>query len=72
MQSGSSGINLLIPSWKAYTLDGQLIEGNGIAPDIEFVSKAMERTRENFLVDEKDALIEKVFEIIRNKESNMK
>jgi len=66
----SNGIKMFIPSWKAYTLDGQLIEGNGIAPDIEFVSKAMERTRENLLVDEKDALIEKVFELIRGEKEN--
>ena len=34
----SNGIKIYLPSWQAYTLDGKLIEGNGINPDIEIIT----------------------------------
>lgn len=31
----SNGVTIYLPSWQAYSLDGKLIEGNGIEPDIK-------------------------------------
>ena len=59
----SNEIKIYIPSWKAYTLDGVLIEGNGIKPDIEITTKD---SKQNNLVSEKvDSLFENVLELIK-------
>lgn len=34
----SNGVTVYLPSWQAYTLDGKLIEGNGVEPDIEIIT----------------------------------
>ncbi len=55
----SNGITLYIPSWQAYTLDDELIEGNGVKPNIEIITKP-----EDF--KDRDVLIEKVKELVSN------
>jgi hypothetical protein len=55
----SNGVVVYIPSWQAYTMDGELIEGKGIRPDIE-----VPIPKENFQT--KDALFEKVVWGIKN------
>lgn len=35
-----NGVTVFLPSWKALTLDGTLIEGNGIKPDVVVPTKA--------------------------------
>jgi hypothetical protein len=52
-----NGVTIYLPSWQAYTLDGQIIEGNGIKPDIEIVT-----SKKDF--QDKDILFEKVVEMI--------
>jgi C-terminal processing protease CtpA/Prc len=52
----SNDVTIYLPSWQAYTLDGILIEGNGIKPDIE-----MKTTRKDF--EDKDILIEEVLKM---------
>lgn len=54
----SNGVTLHLPSWQAYTMDGKLIEGNGIDPDIEIITN-----KEDF--QKKDILFEKVVSLIR-------
>lgn len=56
----SNGVKIHIPSWQAYTLDGRLIEGNGIEPDIE-----IKTTKNDF--QQKDVLMEQVVNGIRQK-----
>jgi hypothetical protein len=56
----SNGITLYIPSWQAYTLEGKLIESNGIEPDIEILFN-----KEDF--QKKDVLFEKVMSLIKEK-----
>lgn len=56
----SNGVKVFIPSWQAYTMDGQLIEGNGIEPDIEI--KTTMRDFQN-----KDVVVEEVLNRIRQK-----
>jgi hypothetical protein len=56
----SNGVTVYLPSWQAYTLDGELIEGNGIEPDIEIIT-----SKKDF--ENEDILIEKVLKMIRNK-----
>ncbi|HLO60445.1 MAG TPA: S41 family peptidase [Bacteroidales bacterium] len=55
----SNGVVVYIPSWQVYTMEGQLIEGKGIRPDIEVLIP-----KENFQA--KDALFEKVVWGIKN------
>lgn len=52
----SNGVKIYLPSWQAYTLDGILIEGNGIQPDIE-----IKTSKKDF--EDKDVLIEEVFKM---------
>jgi hypothetical protein len=52
----SNGVTIYLPSWQAYTLDGKLIEGNGINPDIE-----LKTSKKDF--EEKDILIEEVLKM---------
>jgi hypothetical protein len=47
----SNGITVNIPSWKAYTLDGKLIEGNGIEPDIEILNSTNDFELTDVLLD---------------------
>lgn len=56
----SNGVTVYIPGWQAYTLDGKLIEGNGIEPDIEIIT-----SKKDF--ENEDILIEKVLKMIKNK-----
>ncbi len=56
----SNGVTVYIPSWQAYTLDGKLIEENGIEPDIEIIT-----SKKDF--ENEDILIDKVLKMIRNK-----
>jgi hypothetical protein len=63
----SNYIKIYIPSWRAYTLDGKLIEGNGIEPDIEIISKENnEMTKDNWNKEQVDVLLTKVIELIKN------
>jgi len=55
----SNGVTVYLPSWQAYTLDGKLIEGSGIDPDIEIVT-----SRKDF--EKGDVLIQKVLKMIKN------
>lgn len=54
----SNGVTIYLPSWQAYTLDGKLIEGQGIEPDIEILTN-----KEDF--QKKDILFEKVVSLIK-------
>jgi hypothetical protein len=56
----SNGVTVYIPSWQAYALDGKLIEGNGIEPDIEIITQKKDFENEDILID-------KVLKMIRNK-----
>jgi len=56
----SNGIKIYLPSWQAYTLEGKLIEGNGINPDIEIIT-----TKDDF--QKKDGLFEKAVNMIKTK-----
>lgn len=53
----SDDITLYLPSWQAYTLEHQLIEGVGVAPDIEII-----QTQADF--NGKDALFDAVVQMI--------
>jgi len=55
----SNGVLINIPSWQAFELNGELIEGNGIKPDIEINTTAAD-------FQNKDALFEKVLSLIKN------
>jgi len=55
----SNDVTIYLPSWQAYTMDGELIEGNGIKPDVEIIIP-----KENF--QNKDALFEKMVWRIKN------
>lgn len=54
----SNGVTIFLPSWQAYTLDGKLIEGSGVDPDIEIVT-----SRKDF--EKEDILIQKVLKMIK-------
>lgn len=54
----SNGVTVYLPSWQAYTLDGKLIEGSGVEPDIEIVT-----SRKDF--EKEDILIRKVLKMIK-------
>ncbi len=54
----SNGVTVFLPSWQAYTLDGKLIEGSGVDPDIEIVT-----SRKDF--EKEDILIQKVLKMIK-------
>jgi len=54
----SNGVTVFLPSWQAYTLDGKLIEGCGVEPDIEIVT-----SRKDF--EKEDILIRKVLKMIK-------
>jgi len=49
------GVNVLVPTWRGLTLDGQLIEGRGVPPDEE-VGRGEEG---------KDAALDRALEILR-------
>jgi len=55
----SDEITLYLPSWQAYTLDNELIEGHGIEPDIEILNSQAD-------FNDKDALFNEVIKIIEN------
>jgi len=57
----SNGITIYLPSWQAYTLDGKLIEGNGVESDIEIIT-----SKEDF--QNKDGLFDKVVSKIKLRE----
>lgn len=57
----SNGVIVNLPSWLAYTLDGKLIEGNGVEPDIEIITK-----KKDF--ETRDALFESVLMMINKKD----
>lgn len=64
----SNGIKINIPSWQAYTLNGELIEGNGIKPDIEFNStENNEITKDSWNKKQEDALLKEILERTKNK-----
>jgi len=52
----SNGVTIYLPSWQAYTLEGEMIEDNGIKPDIE-----INTTYEDF--KETDPVIDKIIEL---------
>ncbi|WP_298288987.1 S41 family peptidase [uncultured Lutibacter sp.] len=54
----SNGIKVYLPSWKAYTLEGDLIEDHGIKPDIEIIT-----TEKEFI--NRDVLIDRVLKMIK-------
>lgn len=56
----SNGVVIFLPSWQAYTLEGKLLEGNGVEPTIEMIT-----TKEDF--QNKDGLFEKVMGMIKTK-----
>lgn len=56
----SNGVTVYLPSWQAYTLDGKLIEGNGVNPDIEIIT-----SKKDFV--DNDVLVEDVLKMIKNK-----
>lgn len=58
-----NGIQIFIPSWQAFTMTGDIIEGNGIEPDIEIITKEQDFTRES------DPLFQQVVSII-NEDNN--
>jgi len=57
----SNGVIINLPSWQAYTLDGRLIEGSGVEPDIE-----IKTIKKDFTT--KDALLESIIKMIKKKE----
>lgn len=57
----SNGVTVYLPSWQAYTLDGKLIEGNGVEPDIEIIT-----SKKDF--ENNDILVEDVLKMIKNKD----
>lgn len=56
----SNGVTVYLPSWQAYTLDGKLIEGNGVEPDIEIITSKKD-------YENKDVLVESVMKMIKHK-----
>jgi len=63
----SNYIKIYIPSWRAYTLDGNLIEENGIEPDIEIISEENnEITKDSINKEQVDSLLTKVIELVKN------
>jgi len=63
----SNYIKIYIPSWRAYTLDGYIIEENGIEPDIKIISEENnEITQESINKEQVDSLLTKVIELIKN------
>lgn len=54
-----NGIRVYLPSWQAYTIDDQLIEGNGVSPDIEFITKDGDFAAKDILFEKVISLIEK-------------
>jgi hypothetical protein len=54
----SNGVTIYLPSWQAYSLDGKLIEGNGIEPDIK-----INTTKADF--KDNDGLFDKVMTMIK-------
>jgi hypothetical protein len=62
----SNNIKIFIPSWKAYTLDNILIEGNGIEPDIEINSvENNEITKDSWNKEQEDKLLNDILELIK-------
>lgn len=55
----SNGVTVYILSWKAYTLDGKMLEGNGVEPDIEIRTSGKD-------FENNDPLIEAVLKMIKN------
>lgn len=53
----SNGVIVFVPSWQAYTIEGKMIEGHGVDPDIEIITR-----EEDF--ENTDILFEKVLNII--------
>lgn len=58
----SNGVIIYLPSWQAYTLDGILIEKNGIQPDVE-----IKTSKKDF--EDKDLLLEQVL-IMKQQKTN--
>ncbi|UCH14235.1 MAG: hypothetical protein JSV22_14190, partial [Bacteroidales bacterium] len=62
----SNHIKIFIPSWQAYTLDGKLIEGNGIEPDIEIISEHDNTITKDFIKNKQvDLLLTKIIELTK-------
>ncbi|MDA3891353.1 MAG: S41 family peptidase [Salinivirgaceae bacterium] len=62
----SNYIKIFIPSWQAFTLDGKLIEGNGIEPDIEIISEHNNALTKDFMKNkQEDLLLNKIIEITK-------
>lgn len=57
----SNGVTVYLPSWQAYTLDGKLIEGNGVDPDVEIITSKKDFENNDILVDD-------VLKMIKNKD----
>jgi C-terminal processing protease CtpA/Prc len=55
----SNGVIVYLPSWQAYTLDGKLIEGSGIEPDIEIITSKKDFENNDILVDDVLNMIKK-------------
>lgn len=47
----SNGVKVNLPSWQAYALDGMLIEGNGVAPDLEVKTVKSDFSNRDVLVE---------------------
>jgi hypothetical protein len=57
----SNGVTVYLPSWQAYTLEGKLIEGIGVEPDVEIIT-----SKKDF--ENNDVLIESVMKMIKSKD----
>ncbi|MFA9388716.1 MAG: S41 family peptidase [Prolixibacteraceae bacterium] len=47
----ANGVTVYLPSWLAYTIDGKLIEGNGIEPDVLIETKDGDFQNSDVVVD---------------------
>lgn len=56
-----NGITIYLPSWRAYTMEDQLIEGNGLQPDVLIKTSAAD-------FKNGDMLLDKVLEMIKSSE----
>lgn len=54
----SNGVTIYLPSWQAYTLEGEMIEDNGIKPDIE-----IKTTYKDF--KKTDPIIDRIMELTK-------
>ena len=55
----SNGVTVYLPSWQACTLEGKLIEGNGIEPDVEIITSKKDFVNNDMLVEHVLKMIKK-------------